>query len=64
MIDALAPAGTRAALIGSDWGGGIALSMAHSRKHRHRVRSVVTHLPSYSEVEKGELSKIKSDVMV
>jgi hypothetical protein len=40
------------ALVGSDWGGGVALSMASSRRHKHLVGEVVALMPSYAEKEK------------
>eukprot|EP00750_Incisomonas_marina_P027507 INCI6198.1.p1 GENE.INCI6198.1~~INCI6198.1.p1 ORF type:complete len:781 (-),score=82.40 INCI6198.1:340-2682(-) len=47
----------KAVIIGYDWGGGIALSMAGSKKHRRYVQSVVAFHPSYSEPQKGHLAR-------
>lgn len=46
-----------AVIVGYDWGGGIALSMAGSKKYRRYVDSVVAFHPSYSEPQKGHLAR-------
>lgn len=46
-------------MVGSDWGGGIALSMGTSRKHKHRIGEVIALLPSYSETEKVSLFSVR-----
>lgn len=51
-------------LIGNDWGGGVALSMAHAPKFRHSVEAIVAVMPSYTETENDELLRCKSKAML
>ena len=44
-----------AVVFGYDWGGGIGLSMATSKRHRKHVLKVVAFHPSYTEATKDEL---------
>ena len=53
-----------ATLFGYDWGGGIALSMASSTKHRVAVDKLVVCHASYAERERGDLDRVKCDTFV
>eukprot|EP00040_Diaphanoeca_grandis_P014186 m.71809 g.71809 ORF g.71809 m.71809 type:complete len:1100 (-) comp24394_c0_seq3:172-3471(-) len=54
----------KATLFGYDWGGGIALTMAHTKRYRRFVTHVIVSHPSYSEPEKGALLQCGCPVMV
>ena len=64
LLNALDPTGKPAVIIGSDWGGGIAISMALASRYKSRVGAVVAMYPSYSEVQKDELSNVKARVLL
>ena len=53
-----------ATLIGSDWGGGIALSMATSPTYRALIGAVVVMHPSYGEVARDELRRVRCPTLV
>ena len=53
-----------ATIIGVDWGGGIACSLASSRRYNALCDAIVLIHPSYQEVEKGELRRVQCPVMV
>eukprot|EP01060_Flectonema_neradi_P001982 TRINITY_DN11209_c0_g1_i1.p1 TRINITY_DN11209_c0_g1~~TRINITY_DN11209_c0_g1_i1.p1 ORF type:complete len:964 (+),score=192.86 TRINITY_DN11209_c0_g1_i1:46-2937(+) len=53
---------TSAHFLGYDWGGGIALAIG--LRHPLRVKSVISIMPSYGEVKKGELSKMKPKTLI
>ncbi len=50
-------------LVGSDWGGGVALAMASSARHKQLVGAVVAHLPSFHE-EHNSLTKVACRTML
>ena len=53
-----------AVLVGYDWGGGIALSMARSKAHKKMVEKLVAFHPSYNETRPGELEEISCPTQV
>ncbi|KAJ9460543.1 Kinesin-like calmodulin-binding protein [Diplonema papillatum] len=60
VMDALGVAAAH--VLGYDWGGGAALSAG--LRHPLRVKSLVVLLPSYAEVNQGELSKLRPGTTV
>jgi dienelactone hydrolase len=53
-----------AVMLGYDWGGGVALSMAASPTYKHLVQKVVTVMPSYAEFERDELKRVSCPTCV
>mmetsp|Transcript_31361 Transcript_31361/g.40328 ORF Transcript_31361/g.40328 Transcript_31361/m.40328 type:complete len:661 (-) Transcript_31361:191-2173(-) len=54
---------SKVVMIGTDWGGGIALMMGGSRKHKAGISHIVGHLPSFQEKKIAELIKIPTLIL-